>query len=130
MPSSCGRSSSPFEKGGPDGNPKLSCGASPRTPHSPWGRRKDASSFLRFRVWRSALFKPFRGISSLASLVPVFHGGLTTLPRGAVHRGGCRRWTGPDGDNGKTPYGEWHPCTAFCSRSGGISRPVLSLQKW
>lgn len=29
----------------------------------------------------SALFKPFRGISSLASLAPVFHNGLTMLPR-------------------------------------------------
>lgn len=103
----------PLERAGRTAAPNFSCGASPHTPHSPWGRRKDRPSFLRVRVWRSAFVKPFRGISSLASLAPVFHGGLTTLPRGMVHSGGRRRWTGPGGVNGKTPYGEWNPCTAF-----------------
>ena len=103
----------PLERAGRTAAPNFSCGASPHTPHSPWGRRKDRPSFLRVRVWRSAFVKPFRGISSLASLAPVFHGGLTTLPRGMVHSGGRRRWTGPGGVNGKTPYGEWNPYTAF-----------------
>ena len=74
----------PLERAGRTAALNFTCGASPRTPHSPWGRRKDGVSFLLFRVWRSALVKPFRGISSLASLAPVFHDGLTTLPRNAL----------------------------------------------